>query len=142
MKRPAAAVDYLSMSELAAHESDIREWLSTEPEMGNKKLCTKMLSEKGCHVNPETARNYLKRLLREPVTPSRRRRRTMRGAGDLGGEPDAALEYLSISQLAEHEGAIQEWLSTDPDMGKRTLCNKMLSEKGCHVVESICGTFF
>ena len=73
MKRPAAAVDYLSMPELAAHESDIREWLSTEPEMGKKRLCTKMLAEKGLHVGPTTAESYLKRLRREPVTPSRRR---------------------------------------------------------------------
>ncbi len=133
MKRPAAAVDYLSMPELAEHEAAIQEWLSTDPDMGKRTLCRKMLSEKGCHVGPTTAGSYLIRLRREPVTPSRRRRRTMRGAGDLGGEPDAAVEYLSISQLAEHEGAIQEWLSTDPDMGQRTLCSKMLSEKGHHV---------
>ena len=102
MKRPAAAIVFLSMLELGSHEAAIRGWLVSEPGMGYKRLCTKMLSEKGCHVNPKTAQNYLTRLRREPM-----------GSPDPSGhssESDSARGYLSIAQLAEHEASIQEWL--------------------------------
>ena len=125
------SVDYLSMVELAEHEGAIWEWLTTDPEMGKRTLCSKMLSEKGCHVNVKTAENYL-RLCREPVTPTRRRRRSMRGSVDVADEPAEARECLSMGQLAEHEVAIQGWLSTDPEMGARTIYSEMLSEKGCN----------
>ena len=64
MKRPAAAVDFLSIVELADHEAAIQQWLSTEADMGYRRLCTKMLAEKGLHVKPITAQNYLLRLKR------------------------------------------------------------------------------
>ena len=88
MKRPAASVDslsavdvgFLSMIQLAKHEAAIREWLLTEPGMGKKRLCTMMLSQKSCHVKPRTAENYLIRLRREPETPSRKKRRPIRGS--------------------------------------------------------------
>ena len=136
MKRPTAAVEYLSIVELAGHEAAIQQWLSTEPEMGNKRLCTKMLAEKKLHVTPATARNYLLRLKREPATPRRKKRRSIRGSGaaaDGTSESDDAVDYLSIVELAEHEAAIHEWLESEPDMGKRRLCAKMLSEKKLHV---------
>ena len=136
MKRPAAAVEYVSMAELAGHDVAIREWLLTEPEMGYRRLCTKMLAEKNLHVKPKTAQNYLLRLQREPETPSRRKRRAIRGSGavaDGTSESDDAVDYLSIVQLAEHEVAIREWLDSEPQMGKKRLCTKMLSEKKLHV---------
>ena len=126
-------MDYLSIVQLAEHEAAIREWLESEPAMGNKRLCTKMLSEKKLHVTPITAQRYLQWLQREPVTPSRRKRRALRGSGDVPEEPADAREYLSINQLAEHEDAIRDWLDADPDMGKQLLARKLLSEKGVHV---------
>jgi hypothetical protein len=90
MKRPTAAVEYLSIVELAGHEAAIQQWLSTEPDMGCKRLCTKMLAEKKLHVTPATARNYLLRLKREPATPRRKKRRSIRGS-------DAAADGTSES---------------------------------------------
>ena len=115
MKRPAAAVDFLSIAQLADHEAAIQQWLSTDPEMGCKALCSKLRDGKGLHVKPITAQNYLRRLKREPTTPRRRKRRSIRGSGaaaDVTAESDVV--YLSMVDLAGHEAAIQEWLSTDP----------------------------
>ena len=63
------------MRQLVEHGADIRQWLSTEPTLDKKRLCTLMLEEKGYHVRPKTAENYLIRLRRGPIT---RRRMTVR----------------------------------------------------------------
>ena len=62
----------------------------------------------------------------------------MRGSHDQrehssDADADSGRAHLFITQLAEYEAAIQEWLVADPEMGKRTLVQRMLSEKGCHV---------
>jgi len=141
IKRPAASVDslpavdvgFLSMTQLAKHETAIREWLLAEPSMGYKKLCTMMLSEKSCHVQPTTARSYLKRLQREPETPSRKKRRPIKGSCAIPEAPAVDVGFLPMTQLAKHETAIREWLLAEPDMGCKRLCTMMLSEKSCHV---------
>jgi hypothetical protein len=68
-------MEYVSMRQLVEHGADIRQWLSTEPTLDKKRLCTLMLEEKGYHVRPKTAENYLIRLRRGPIT---RRRMTVR----------------------------------------------------------------
>ena len=80
MKRPAGVVPvkYVSMRQLAEHEADIRRWLSTEPTMCKKRLCTLLRDEAGYRVHPKTAENYLIRLrgksiTRRPMTVKRKK---------------------------------------------------------------------
>jgi len=139
MKRPAASVDslpvvdvgFLSMTQLAKHEAAIREWLLAEPSMGRKRLCTMMLSEKSCHVKRTTAQSYLIRLRREPETPSRKRRRPIKGSCVIPEAP-AGVEttYLDLAALSAYDADIREWLSIEPNMGKNRLASKLFEKTG------------
>ncbi len=43
-----------------------------------------------------------------------------------------ALNGAAAALLGAEGVAIQGWLSTDPEMGGRTICSEMLSENGCN----------
>ena len=45
-------------------------------------------------------------------------------AVDVGSNSDVDDGFLSMTQLAEHEAVIREWLLTEPDMGMKRLCMK------------------
>jgi hypothetical protein len=127
----AAAVGFLSITQLVEHEAAIREWLDIEPGMGNKKLCTMMLSEKSCHVKPITARNCLIRLRREPDTPSRKKRRLIQGSCVLPDAPAGVeVTYLDMNALSAYDADIREWLSIEPNMGKQRLAFKLFAKTG------------
>jgi len=66
-------IHYLDFHELVTHETEIRQWLSAEPNMGKCRLVAKMLFEKGVHVTERTAQSYLERLQRaDNPTPGSR----------------------------------------------------------------------
>ena len=100
------APEYLSISQLAEHEDAIQEWLEADPEMGARTLCSKMLSDKGCHVKPMTAQNYLIRLRRPAETPTRRNRRAMRGSSSAMGDVTPAIRWYLSFEVA------QEWIQS------------------------------
>ena len=79
------------MRQLVGHGADIRRWLSTEPTMDKKRLCTLMLEQKGYHVRPKIAENYLIRLRRGPIT---RRRMTVRRKSCRKRKPTTTMDGL------------------------------------------------
>ena len=76
----AGPIEYLSMIQLVEHEADVRGWLSVEPTVGCRRLCTLMRENKGLRVRPGIAQNYLIRLRSESIAPGCKRRRAVRGS--------------------------------------------------------------
>ena len=112
-EQPADAPEYLSINQLAEHEDAIRDWLEADPDMGKKILARKLLSEKGVHVNPKTAENYLTRLKRPAETPRRRDRRAMRGSSSAVGDV-TGLRKLGGSQLDPYKPAVRQSFEDKP----------------------------
>ena len=99
--------NYLSISQLAAHNATISSITDADPSIGYKALATK-LAELGIHVKLDTMKRYMQRLSESVVT------------------------YLSSCQLAAHESIIYSITDADPSIGYKALVTK-LAEFGIHV---------
>jgi len=99
--------NYLSISELAAHDATISSIIDADPSIGYKALATK-LAELGIHVKLDTMKRYMQR------------------------RSGLAVTYLSSSQLAAHDAIISSITDADPSIGYKALVTK-LAESGIHV---------
>ena len=99
--------NYLSISQLGAHDATISCIIDADPSIGYKALATK-LAELGIHVKLESMKRYMQRLSGSGVT------------------------YLSSSQLAAHDAIISSITDADPSIGYKALVTK-LAESGIYV---------
>ena len=99
--------NYLSISQLGAHDATISCIIDADPFIGYKALATK-LADLGIDVKLESMKRYMQRLSGSGVT------------------------YLSSSQLAAHDAIISAITDADPAIGYKALVTK-LAESGIHV---------